>query len=152
MGTFHYFPVANGNRCLCGQAPQGLEQQVTGRVRGLAQGQRGFLPTAPGQQHQRPGPGPVGSPVDAASGQCRLDGHGNRLRMPVTVLQQDWGEALGFDAAARWDAWAPNLRHSTVSYGHFMAEEAPADWPRRCGTCCAGWLTASVKPSCEIQR
>ncbi|WP_329546529.1 alpha/beta hydrolase [Streptomyces sp. NBC_01356] len=52
---------------------------------------------------------------------------GNRLRMPVTVLQQDWGAALGFDAAARWAAWATDLRHSTVSCGHFMAEEAPAE-------------------------
>lgn len=52
---------------------------------------------------------------------------GNRLRMPVSVLQQDWGAALGFDAAALWSAWAPDLRHSTVTCGHFMAEEAPAD-------------------------
>jgi haloacetate dehalogenase len=52
---------------------------------------------------------------------------GNQLRMPVTVLQQDWGAALGYDAAALWRAWAPNLKHSTVSSGHFMAEEAPAD-------------------------
>ncbi|MEV6968333.1 alpha/beta hydrolase [Hamadaea sp. NPDC051192] len=52
---------------------------------------------------------------------------GNQLRMPVTVLQQDWGAALGFDAAARWRAWAPDLDHRTVSYGHFMAEEAPAE-------------------------
>ncbi len=52
---------------------------------------------------------------------------GNRLRMPVTVLQQDWGAALGFDAAARWRAWAPDLDHRTVSCGHFMAEEAPGD-------------------------
>ncbi|WP_381796635.1 alpha/beta fold hydrolase [Streptomyces niveus] len=52
---------------------------------------------------------------------------GNRLRMPVTVLQQDWGAALGFDAAARWRAWAPDLRHTTVSCGHFMAEEAPEE-------------------------
>ncbi|WP_307812834.1 alpha/beta fold hydrolase [Micromonospora coerulea] len=52
---------------------------------------------------------------------------GNRLRMPVTVLQQDWGAALGFDAAARWRAWAPDLAHRSVSYGHFMAEEAPAE-------------------------
>ncbi|MGW5673081.1 alpha/beta fold hydrolase [Micromonospora sp. NPDC003776] len=51
---------------------------------------------------------------------------GNQLRIPVTVLQQDWGAALGFDAAARWRAWAPDLRHVPVSYGHFMAEEAPA--------------------------
>ncbi|GAA2123225.1 alpha/beta hydrolase [Streptomyces synnematoformans] len=50
---------------------------------------------------------------------------GRRLRMPVAVLQQDWGAALGFDAAARWRAWAPDLRHTTVGCGHFMAEEAP---------------------------
>jgi haloacetate dehalogenase len=52
---------------------------------------------------------------------------GRRLAMPVTVLQQDWGAALGFDAAALWRAWAPDLRHATVTSGHFMAEEAPAD-------------------------
>jgi pimeloyl-ACP methyl ester carboxylesterase len=52
---------------------------------------------------------------------------GSQLRMPVTVLQQDWGTALGFDAAALWRAWASDLRHTPVSCGHFMAEEAPAD-------------------------
>ncbi|MHC3469505.1 alpha/beta fold hydrolase [Streptomyces sp. 7R007] len=52
---------------------------------------------------------------------------GNRLRMPVTVLQQDWGAALGFDAAALWGAWAADLKHSTVTCGHFMAEEAPGE-------------------------
>ncbi|WP_067793539.1 alpha/beta fold hydrolase [Actinomadura formosensis] len=52
---------------------------------------------------------------------------GNRLRMPVTVLQQDWGAALGYDAAALWRAWAPDLTHETVTCGHFMAEEAPAE-------------------------
>ena len=52
--------------------------------------------------------------VDLAHDQA--DRHtGNQLRMPVTVLQQDWGTALGFDAAALWEAWAPDLRHSTVS-------------------------------------
>lgn len=50
---------------------------------------------------------------------------GRTLRMPVTVLQQDWGAALGFDAAAVWRAWAPDLRHLPVTCGHFMAEEAP---------------------------
>ncbi|GAB3717896.1 alpha/beta fold hydrolase [Nocardiopsis oceani] len=50
---------------------------------------------------------------------------GRRLSMPVTVLQQDWGAALGFDAAALWEGWAVDLRHSTVSSGHFMAEEDP---------------------------
>jgi pimeloyl-ACP methyl ester carboxylesterase len=52
---------------------------------------------------------------------------GNQLQMPVTVLQQDWGAALGFDAAGLWRAWAPDLEHTTVSCGHFMAEEAPAE-------------------------
>ncbi|MFI0412194.1 alpha/beta fold hydrolase [Actinomadura sp. 3N508] len=52
---------------------------------------------------------------------------GNRLTMPVTVLQQDWGAALGFDAKALWQAWTKNLHHETVPYGHFMAEEAPAE-------------------------
>ncbi|CAM5291266.1 Hydrolase OS=Streptomyces fumanus OX=67302 GN=GCM10018772_56110 PE=3 SV=1 [Streptomyces fumanus] len=52
---------------------------------------------------------------------------GDRLRMPVTVLQQDWGTALGYDAAALWRAWAPDLLHRTVGCGHFMAEEAPGE-------------------------
>ncbi|MEU6041531.1 alpha/beta hydrolase [Actinomadura sp. NPDC047616] len=51
---------------------------------------------------------------------------GNRLEMPVAVLQQDWGAALGYDARALWGAWAPDLVHTTVTCGHFMAEEAPA--------------------------
>ncbi|MEU4321635.1 alpha/beta hydrolase [Nocardia fluminea] len=50
---------------------------------------------------------------------------GARLTMPVTVLQQDWGAALGYEAAALWSAWAPDLDHRTVDAGHFMAEEAP---------------------------
>jgi pimeloyl-ACP methyl ester carboxylesterase len=50
---------------------------------------------------------------------------GRRLRMPVTVLQQDWGAAMGFDAKARWGAWAEDLSHHTVNAGHFMAEEEP---------------------------
>lgn len=62
--------------------------------------------------------------VDVAHDRANRDA-GRQLRMPVTVLQQDWGAALGFDAAARWRAWAPDLRHTTVSCGHFMAEEAP---------------------------
>ncbi|MEO3746599.1 alpha/beta hydrolase [Plantactinospora sp. B5E13] len=52
---------------------------------------------------------------------------GNRLAMPVTVLQQDWGAALGYDAVGLWRAWAADLEHRTVSCGHFMAEEAPAE-------------------------
>lgn len=51
----------------------------------------------------------------------------NKLRMPVTVIQQDWGAALGFDAAARWQAWATDLQHETTTSGHFMAEESPEE-------------------------
>ena len=50
---------------------------------------------------------------------------GRRLAMPVGVLQQDWGAALGYDAAAVWRAWAPDLEHRTTASGHFMAEESP---------------------------
>ncbi|WP_030886650.1 alpha/beta fold hydrolase [Streptomyces sp. NRRL F-5053] len=62
--------------------------------------------------------------VDLAHDRADRDA-GNQLRMPVTVLQQDWGAALGYDAAAVWRAWAPDLRHTSVTCGHFMAEEAP---------------------------
>ncbi|WP_406640922.1 alpha/beta fold hydrolase [Amycolatopsis sp. WGS_07] len=51
---------------------------------------------------------------------------GNQLKMPVSVLQQDWGVALGYDAVALWRAWAPDCVHETVTSGHFMAEQAPA--------------------------
>jgi haloacetate dehalogenase len=50
---------------------------------------------------------------------------GRTLAMPVSVVQQDWGAALGYDAAGRWRAWAPDLVHQTLDAGHFMAEEAP---------------------------
>lgn len=50
---------------------------------------------------------------------------GTRLTMPVTVLQQDWGAALGYDARALWSAWAEDLDHRTVDSGHFMAEDDP---------------------------
>ncbi len=62
--------------------------------------------------------------VDVVHDQADRDA-GHRLRMPVTVLQQDWGAALGFDAEALWSAWAPALTHRTVRCGHFMAEEDP---------------------------
>ncbi|MFB9236057.1 alpha/beta fold hydrolase [Plantactinospora siamensis] len=52
---------------------------------------------------------------------------GARLSMPVTVLQQDWGAALGYDAAGLWRAWAADLEHRTTSAGHYMAEEAPGE-------------------------
>jgi hypothetical protein len=50
---------------------------------------------------------------------------GNKLTMPVTVIQQVWGSALGFDSAARWRAWTTDLEHRTTTAGHFMAEESP---------------------------
>ncbi len=51
---------------------------------------------------------------------------GTQLTMPVTVVQQDWGSMLGYDAEKLWRAWAPDLDHRTTDAGHFMAEEAPA--------------------------
>lgn len=50
-----------------------------------------------------------------------------RLRMPVGVIAQDWGDRLGFDAAALWGAWAPDLTHEPIQAGHFMAEESPRE-------------------------
>ncbi|MDL5156787.1 alpha/beta fold hydrolase [Actinomycetospora termitidis] len=50
---------------------------------------------------------------------------GERLAMPVTVVQQNWGAALGFDAADLWKPWAADLTHRTLDAGHFMAETAP---------------------------
>jgi haloacetate dehalogenase len=64
--------------------------------------------------------------VDIEHDQADLDA-GNRLTMPVTVVQQDWGAQLGFDATAIWRPWVTDLRHFTTRAGHFMAEEAPED-------------------------
>jgi pimeloyl-ACP methyl ester carboxylesterase len=64
--------------------------------------------------------------VDIAQDQLDL-AEGNKLAMPVTVVQQDWGSALGFDAQALWSAWAPDLDHVTTTAGHFIAEESPAE-------------------------
>lgn len=52
---------------------------------------------------------------------------GRRLAMPVGVISQDWGSQLGFDAAALWRAWAPDLTFEPIQAGHFMAEEKPAE-------------------------
>jgi pimeloyl-ACP methyl ester carboxylesterase len=51
---------------------------------------------------------------------------GKQLAMPVGVISQDWGSQLGFDAAALWGAWAPDLMYEPIQAGHFMAEEKPA--------------------------
>ncbi|MER6051238.1 alpha/beta hydrolase [Streptomyces sp. NPDC001793] len=64
--------------------------------------------------------------VDIGHDRADLDA-GNRLAMPVTVVQQDWGRQLGFDAAATWRPWTTDLQHFTTRAGHFMAEEAPQD-------------------------
>lgn len=64
--------------------------------------------------------------VDIEHDQADLDA-GNRLTMPVTVVQQDWGQQLGFDATATWRPWTTDLQHFTTQAGHFMAEEAPED-------------------------
>ncbi|GHE75036.1 alpha/beta hydrolase [Streptomyces cellulosae] len=64
--------------------------------------------------------------VDIEHDRADLDA-GTRLTMPVTVLQQDWGARLGYDSAAVWRAWAPDLDHRLTKAGHFMAEEAPEE-------------------------
>ncbi|MFI7241576.1 alpha/beta fold hydrolase [Streptomyces qinglanensis] len=64
--------------------------------------------------------------VDADHDQADLDA-GSQLAMPVTVVQQDWGARLGYDAAQVWQAWAPDLDHRLTRAGHFMAEEAPEE-------------------------
>ena len=64
--------------------------------------------------------------IDVAHDRADRDA-GRRLAMPVTVIQQDWGAALGYDAAAVWRAWAPDLEHRTTTAGHFKAEEAPGE-------------------------
>jgi pimeloyl-ACP methyl ester carboxylesterase len=63
--------------------------------------------------------------IDVEHDQADRDA-GRRLAMPLTVLQQDWGAAMGYQARALWEAWASDLHHATVGYGHFMAETAPA--------------------------
>ena len=64
--------------------------------------------------------------IDVRHDQTDLEA-GRKLAMPVSVVQQDWGSALGFDAAERWRAWAPDLVHGTTTSGHFMAEESPEE-------------------------
>jgi haloacetate dehalogenase len=44
--------------------------------------------------------------------------------------KEDWGAALGFDAAALWRSWPRTCTTRPVGYGHFMAEEAPAEIAR----------------------
>ncbi|MFI7386000.1 alpha/beta fold hydrolase [Streptomyces sp. NPDC049813] len=62
--------------------------------------------------------------IDVTHDRADLDA-GSHLAMPVTVVQQDWGSRLGYDAAGVWRAWAPDLDHRLTRAGHFMAEEAP---------------------------
>ncbi|MGW6458782.1 alpha/beta fold hydrolase [Streptomyces sp. NPDC055078] len=62
--------------------------------------------------------------VDVTHDQADLDA-GSQFAMPVTVIQQDWGAQLGYDAAQVWRAWVPDLDHRLTRAGHFMAEEAP---------------------------
>lgn len=64
--------------------------------------------------------------VDVEHDRADLDA-GNRLTMPVAVMQQDWGSQLGFDATAIWRPWVEDLHLETTKAGHFMAEEAPDD-------------------------
>lgn len=52
---------------------------------------------------------------------------GRQLAMPVGVISQDWGAQLGFDAAALWRAWAPEMTYQATESGHFMAEQNPEE-------------------------
>ncbi|WP_298802282.1 alpha/beta hydrolase [uncultured Pseudokineococcus sp.] len=62
--------------------------------------------------------------VDVEHEQADRDA-GRRLAMPVSVVQQDWGAALGYDAAAVWRPWADDLELRLTGAGHFLAETAP---------------------------
>lgn len=64
--------------------------------------------------------------IDIAHDQADLDA-GSQFPMPVTVVQQDWGSLLGYDAAEVWRAWVPDLDHRLTGSGHFMAEQAPEE-------------------------
>ncbi|MEU8697762.1 alpha/beta hydrolase [Streptomyces sp. NPDC048680] len=64
--------------------------------------------------------------IDVAQDQADFDA-GSQFAMPVTVIQQDWGSQLGYDAAEVWRAWAPDLDHRLTQAGHFMAEETPGE-------------------------
>ncbi|MGW4509861.1 alpha/beta fold hydrolase [Streptomyces sp. NPDC004436] len=64
--------------------------------------------------------------IDVMHDQADLDA-GSQLAMPVTVVQQDWGARLGYDAVGVWRAWASDLEHRLTRAGHFMAEEAPEE-------------------------
>jgi len=64
--------------------------------------------------------------IDIAHDQVDKDA-GTLLTMPLSVIQQDWGSVLGYDAAATWRAWSTDLRHTTLDSGHFMAEESPVE-------------------------
>ncbi|MDX3185067.1 alpha/beta hydrolase [Streptomyces sp. ME02-7008A-1] len=64
--------------------------------------------------------------IDVVQDQADFDA-GSQFAMPVTVIQQDWGAQLGYDAAQVWRAWAPDLDHRLTRAGHFMAEEAPGE-------------------------
>jgi haloacetate dehalogenase len=86
---------------------------------------------------------------------------GHRLAMPVTVLQQDWGAALGYDAAGLWSAWAADLDHRTVTAGHFMAEQAPDEVVghlrallarEQAPTGPSGTRACATGPSCPVGR
>jgi len=89
--------------------------------------------------------------VDVVHDQASLDA-GDRLAMPVTVVQQDWGAQLGYDAAGVWRRWAPDLEHLTTTAGHFMAEEAPDDVAAVVRALGRRGLTASGAPATSSGR
>ena len=66
----------------------------------------------------------AGATIDLEHDRADRDA-GRRLAMPVGVLSQDWGGALGFDPTALWDAWTSDLTYEPTTAGHWMAERAP---------------------------
>ncbi|MBB4943468.1 hypothetical protein FHR32_007868 [Streptosporangium album] len=69
---------------------------------------------------------------------------GNRLRMPVTALQQDWGAALGFDAS-------PCGRHGPPTW-NTSASPAATSWPKKpppmsSRHCATSWPGRACRPA-----
>jgi hypothetical protein len=92
------------------------------------------LPHGPASRHRRTAhrrqPGRLLRPLPRRVGDRpvrhpRRHPRRNTLKMPTTVLQQDWGPDISADPAKRWRRWAPDLEHHVVNSSHFRAEQDP---------------------------
>lgn len=72
--------------------------------------------------------------IDVLHDQADLDA-GSQLAMPVTVVQQDPGAHLGYDAAGVWKAWAPDLDHRLTRRGTTWPKRHPGKSQQQSGTC-----------------